>query len=124
MSMLTENTVVIKPEAEERIMADLGECLSCRGINKVFQNDKMAIILFDNNGDNPWDMKGTLNTHADWEDILFIETNYGNGEYWSQVFDEKEGFVIDTNQKFIDWVRNKVNGVEYYTIKDVTRYNI
>jgi hypothetical protein len=122
--MLTENTVVIKPEAEERIMADLEEYPSCRGINKVFQNDKMIIILFDNNGDNPWDIEGTRNTHADWEDILFIETNYGNGEYWSQVFDEKESYVVDTSMKFINWIRDKVNGVEYYTIKDVTRYNI
>lgn len=120
MSMITENTIAIKPDAEERVMNDLAG-YGCSGINKVFQNDKMVIILFDNNGDNPWDIQGTVNTQADWEDFYVIETNYGDSDgYWTQIFTPEDR--QDSDKTFLHWVKHEVTPEEYAIIKKKTRY--
>jgi len=122
MSYITENTIVIKPDAEERVVNDLKE-YGCSGINSVWRNDKMVIILFDNNGDNPWDIEGTINLQADWEDFYVIETNYGDDDgYWTQVF--VDGQCVPYDGDALDWLCDNLDLSEYYTVKDLIAYNI
>jgi len=122
MSCITENTIVIKPDAEERVMNDL-RGYGCSGINSVWRNDKMVIILFDNNGDNPWDIEGINNLQADWEDFYVIETNYGDDDgYWTQVFVDGHGVPYDGEA--LDWLYDNLDISEYYTVKDLIAYNI
>lgn len=127
MSMITENTVVIKPDAEERVMNDLAD-YGCSGINKVWSNDKMIVILFDNNGDNPWDIQGTANTQADWEDILAIETNYGDEDddgclYYTQVNTEEYG-MSPYDGELLDWLHDQLTEREYNKVKKLIAYTI
>lgn len=120
MSCITENTIVIRPDAEERVMNDL-KSYGCSGINSVWRNDKMVIILFDNNGDDPWDIEGTDNLQADWEDFYVIETNYGDSDgYWTQVFEN--GCCVPYEGDAIDWLHDNLDLSEYHTVEDLIRY--
>ena len=121
MSCITENTVVCKPDAEERVLNDLAD-YGCSGINKVWSNDKMVIILFDCNGDNPWDIQGTSNTQADWEDLLAIETNYGDGDgYWTQTITEEYGAGVFDGE-LLDWLHDILTEQEYNEVKSLIGY--
>jgi len=122
MSQITENTVVIKPDAEERVMNDLAD-YGCSGINKVWSNDKMVIILFDNNGDNPWDIEGIDNLQADWEDFYVIETNYEDDDgYWTQVF--VDGCGVPYDGEALDWLFDNLTFDEYQKVKELVVYTI
>lgn len=121
MSCITENTVVIRMGATDRIIADLNE-YGCSGINEVFMNDKIEIILFDCNGDSPWDIVNSDKLKAKVDDILAIETNYGDGDsYWTRVWTDKYG-LSEYDGEILDWLHDNLELNEYYTVKDLIRY--
>lgn len=121
MSCITENTVVIKPNAVDRVMFDLQD-YGCSGIKNVWSNDKMVIILFDCNGDNPWDIQGTDHTQAGWDDILAIETNYGDGDgYWTQIITKEYGAGVFDGE-LLDWLHDVLTEQEYNEVKPLIEY--
>ena len=123
MSCITENTVVIKSNAVDRVMFDLQD-YGCSGIKNVWSNDKMVVILFDNNGDSPWDIKGTANTQAQWDDILALETNYGDDDgYWTQIITEEYG-AAHFDGELLDWLHDVLTEQEYNEVKPLIAYTI
>ena len=120
MSMITENTVVCRPDAVGRVMADLETSDESRNYKKLWHKDKFAVIIFDCNGDSPWDIQGTANTQADWEDILALETNYGDSDgYWTQILVE-ENF----DGELLDWLHDQLTEQEYNEVKELIQYTI
>ena len=117
MSMITENTVVIKQSALQRVLHDLYE-YGCSNVKKVWSNDTKIVIIFDNNGDSPWDI--LTDYEAKKGDILAIETNYGDGDgYWTRVWTEYgesmyDGDLLDYSQ-CIWYIMNKDVRKVWYT---------
>ena len=120
MSMITENTVVIKQSALQRVLHDLYG-YGCSNIKKVWSNDTKIVIIFDNNGDSPWDI--LTDYEAKKGDILAIETNYGDGDgYWTRVWTEYGESMYDG--ELLDWLHDVLTEQEYNEVKPLIAYTI
>ena len=121
MSMITENTVMVLAPAEQSMLNDLKE-YGCDGIYKVYKDDDVVIYNFDCNGDSPWDILNNEDLELDWDSILALETNYGDGDgYWTRIRSD-DGYMIDIEETLAEWlsknhrdIYNQVNGSIKYT---------
>ena len=126
MSCFTENTIVVKREAEEKLKHDLEagrDWCRIRGDKCVFRNNKYAVYIFDCNGDQPWEVmfgEDRDNLLLEWSDIVATETYYGDGR-WTRVY--KNGRIEDTRFKLVTYMKNRLTPDEYEIIKKKTAYS-
>lgn len=124
MSCLTENTIVVKREAEERLVHDLevgrGWC-RIRNETCVFKNDEYVIYVFDANGDQPWDvMFGTewKKLKLQREDIVATEINYLEGDVcWTRTGD------AEIDETLIQYMKKFLTPEEWEVVKEETEYS-
>lgn len=121
MSQITENTVIIKPDAEARLLEDLNSVDYVSGIYKAFENKDMIIYNFDCNGDVPWEIEDSSTMKLDYQnDLIALETNYLDGDsYWTRT---PKGDIEEAN--LILWLKGKVTKAELKTIKKHTEYSL
>ncbi len=121
MSQITENTVIIKPDAEARLLEDLNSVDYVSGIYKAFENKDMIIYNFDCNGDVPWEIEDSSTLKLDYQnDLIALETNYLDGDsYWTRT---PKGDIEEAN--LILWLKGKVTKAELKTIKKHTEYSL
>lgn len=121
MSQITENTVIIKPDAEARLLEDLNSVDYVSGIYKAFENKDMIIYNFDCNGDAPWEIEDSSTMKLDYQnDLIALETNYLDGDsYWTRT---PKGDIEEAN--LILWLKGKVTKAELKTIKKHTEYSL
>lgn len=121
MSQITENTVIIKPDAEARLLEDLNSVDYVSGIYKAFENKDMIIYNFDCNGDVPWEIEDSSTMKLDYQnDLIALETNYLDGDgYWTRT---PKGDVKEAN--LILWLKGKVTKAELKTIRKHTEYSL
>lgn len=121
MSQITENTVIIKPDAEARLLEDLNSVDYVSGIYKAFENKDMIIYNFDCNGDAPWEIENSSTMKLDYQnDLIALETNYLDGDsYWTRT---PKGDIEEAN--LILWLKGKVTKAELKTIKKHTEYSL
>lgn len=77
MSMITENTIIIKTENYDLFLKDVesfGTERRISNIETVYKSSDYMVIVFDCNGDVPWEID---NTECPYE---VLETNYLTGE--------------------------------------------
>ncbi len=120
MSQITENTVIVKPDAETRCLADLNSVSYVSKIQKAFENKDMVIFIFDCNGDAPWEIENSDSLTLDYQnDLICLETNYLDGDdMWTRT---PKGDIEEPT--LIDWLRNKVTKSELKTIKKHIAYS-
>ena len=124
MSCITENTVVCRPDAVGRVMTDLENYDSSYDYKEVFRNDKLVIIIFDCNGDSPWDIMPSSEQKTEDDDILAIETNYGDGDgYWTRIWTDKYG-LAGYDGELLDWLHDVLTEQEYNEVKPLIAYTI
>ena len=117
MSMITENTIVIKACDEASLMEDYKKyCRDYRmgdSLCKVFANDDIAVFVFDANGDAPWEIEQTK------ADYLALETNYFDGEEpWTRIKGKEE------NEMTIDkWLCEILSGDDYAKVSGLISYS-
>lgn len=121
MSMITENTVIVKPEAEDRLLEDLSSVNYVSGVQKAFENNDMVIYIFDCNGDAPWEIENSDSLKLDYQnDLIAIETNYLDGDgYWTRT---PKGDIKEANLYM--WLKGKVSKSELKLIIKRTEYSI
>ena len=120
MSQITENTVIVRPEAETRCLEDLNSVNYVSGIQKSFENKDMVIFIFDCNGDAPWEIEDSNTLQLDYQkDLLCLETNYLDGDVmWARTPD---GDIKEAT--LIDWLKDKVTKAELKTIRKHIAYS-
>lgn len=77
MSQITENTIVLPAEAEERFLQQVAQYQDqyrLADITRVYHDQRITIYTFDCNGDNPWMIECTA---LPWH---ILEINYLDGE--------------------------------------------
>ena len=123
MSGITENTIIVKREAEERLVHDLDWARDWFEINSdrcAFRNDAYCVYTFEANDGQPWDVllgKEYENLKLSPSDIVVTETDFldedelmtkvgGTGiresliQYAKPLFTEKEWEEIKENTKY------------------------
>ena len=130
MSQITENTIVVKPEAEIQLVQDLqkasGLFFRVRNIKCVFKNKNYVVYVFDANGDVPWEVTTDrnifgLNINGD---VLGVETVYGEGDRWTRVLDKKKGFLVDTNWWLATYMKRNLSAKEFEVYRKGTQYTM
>ena len=120
MSMITENTVMVAAPAEQSMLNDLKE-YGCDGIYKVYQDGDVVIYNFDCNGDSPWDILNNEDLELDWDSILALETNYGDGDgYWTRIRSD-DGYMIDIEETLAEWLDKFHPGI-YASVAEKIKY--
>lgn len=85
MSMITENTMIIKTENYDLFLKDVesfGTERRISNIETVYKSSDYMVIVFDCNGDAPWEID---NTECPYE---VLETNYLTGDecsIWTRI---------------------------------------
>ena len=126
MSQVTENTILIRKEAEEDLLHDLTceEVSFCRirGVRKVFDGKRHVLYVFDCNGNQPWDVadKGVLKLKT--RDVLCTETGFGEGETWTRL--GRDGYLWDTPMPLKDAIRPYIPEGEYERVVNDIAYSI
>ncbi len=120
MSCITENTIIVKPDAEIRCLEDLNGVGYVSGIYKAFENKDMVIFNFDCIGDVPWEIEDSDRLKLDLQkDLIILETNYGDSDgYYTRT---PEGDVNDKNM--LEWLKDKVSKADFKAIKKHTAYS-
>ena len=121
MSMITENTIVVRTEDIDAFMAALKKQKEEHGgienSRKVFKNDEVAIFVFDCNG-QPFVIEKDVN----W---LVLETNFLDGdEYYTQWFNEETGCYEDTDTTADELIKQMLDEKSYAIVKEKIRYTV
>ena len=99
MSLITENTIVVKSKDEPELLKDYerykGTYHRINGFNKIYANNEMCIYVFDANGDSPWEIE------RDTVKPIAIETRYPDGT-WTRVNGKDYGWTLKR------WLKGKV----------------
>ena len=129
MSCLTENTIVIKPDAEERLKHDLEFARDtwCRinGDKCVFRNKDYVVYIFDCNGDQPWEIMDGEERDAlqlERSDVVVTETNYGDF-CWTLINKGKKKGLRDTRWHLITYMKRRVTPDEFEILKERIAYS-
>lgn len=117
MSMITENTIVVRSRDENLLLKDLANAGHVSGAGKVFENGSYAVFIFDNNGDMPWEAMEQDELSLPYRDIVVMETNYLDDDgYWTRT---PEG---DLEVTLSEWLANIFTEEECRHIRDKIRY--
>jgi len=122
MSCITENTIVVKPDAVPTLLKDLDKAKAdyrISGINMVYSDDKYAIYVFDCNGDMPWQIADKGVFALDFKDVYATETNYGEFR-WTQTY--TNGVGRDSHNWLITCMKNKLDDVSWKKVKKAIEY--
>ena len=120
MSMITENTVVIRSKDVEKLHEAFQQQIETYGLVdnpvEVFNNGNISIWVFDCNG-QPLGVEENL-------DFLILETNYLDDEpYYTQCYDENKGYCVDTEQTAEELIRKMVTVNEFEEIRERIGYS-
>ena len=124
MSIITEDTIVIKREAEEKLKSDFETGREwCRIQNEkcVFRNKDYAVYVFDTDGGQPWDvMFGSEyeKLQLTSSDIVVTETNYLDDEKpWTRAGG------VDIDESLIEYAKNLFEKDEWEEINEKIMYS-
>lgn len=125
MSCLTENTLVIRAGVENEAIADLRN-YGCDGINCIVRTDEYVCVVYDCNGDSPWDILPSDEVQLqDMGGIVAIETNYGDEDGpWTRIFDEKKGYLVDYEDSIFSYMKGILDGDSYLDFVERAEYTI
>ena len=125
MSQITENTLVIRTSVENKAIADLRN-YGCDGINCIVRTDEYVCIVYDCNGDSPWDICERDDLMLpDMSGIVAIETNYGDGdEPWTRVFDDRKGYLVDCDENIFEYMKDVLNESDYLDFVERAEYTV
>lgn len=120
MSMITENTVVVRNEDVKKLQEAFNVHREMYtwldNPVEVFNNGNISIWVFDCNGQQ-------LGVEEN-VDFLILETNYLDDEpYYTQCYDENKGYCVDTEQTAVELIKEMVSEMEYKEIKEKISYS-
>ncbi len=126
MSCITENTIVIRPEAEPVLLSDIekvGDIYRVSDLKCKFRNNEYVAYIFDCNGDQPWEVADAGTLDLDFEkDVIGTETVYPDGGRWTQILDTKTGYWEDSDKKLSTIMKQKLTPEEFEAYKKGTAY--
>ncbi len=116
MSMITENTIVVKANLEQQLLADAAKYANTyhrvSGFNRVYSNNEIVVYVFDANGDSPWEVE------SDTVEYLALETDYLDGDDpWTRI-DGK-----DCDITIAEWLKEKIPEEEYVKVVESISYS-
>lgn len=116
MSQITENTIVVKAELEQQLLADAEKYADTyhrvSGFNRVYGDDKIVVYVFDANGDGPWEVE------SDTVEYLALETDYLDGdEPWTRINGE------DSDMTIAEWLKDQIPEEEYEKVVKAISYS-
>lgn len=116
MSQITENTIVVKAEMEQQLLADAEKYADTyhgvSGFNRIYGNDEIVVYVFDANGDGPWEIE---NDTVEW---IALETNYLDGdEPWTRIDGE------DSDMTIAEWLKDQIPEEEYEKVVKAISYS-
>lgn len=120
MSMITENTAVVKAEFGQMALKDIenDSYFSNADAKIVYENSEIAVIIFDSNGDPIWEMRPE-ECKLPPEALLALETNYLDGEGpYMWLPDDLEG-----ETRISRWLKGKVSPEDLKQIRKKIAYN-
>ena len=125
MSCITENTLVIKASVENQVIADLRN-YGCDGINCIVRTDEYVCVVYDCNGDSPWDILPSDEVQLqDMGGIVAIEINYGDEDGpWTRVFDDRKGYLVDYEDSICSYMKDILDRDSYIDFVERAEYTI
>ncbi|MBR6475397.1 MAG: hypothetical protein IKS98_08095 [Lachnospiraceae bacterium] len=125
MSCITENTLVVRASVENKAITDLRN-YGCDGINCIVRTDEYVCVVYDCNGDSPWDIceRDEL-LLPDMNGIVALETNYGDEDGpWTRVFDDRKGYLVDYDGSIFTYMKDILNESDYLDFVERAEYTI
>lgn len=116
MSMITENTVIVKKGAIKTALADLKMTRYADSAKVVYTNNDIAVILFDSNGDPCWEVTPE-ECKLNGEDILCLETNYLDGE-------DPYLWKPENKDTINEWIREHISKQDIEKVEKSISYSI